>query len=158
MANKLIIKGSVEAQIETAETVDSASYSIYSVDKNVGSNGGSFETTYADAKATKITGVALTNSGTPLVISTDAAFEGTPTKVGAAPSTVKAFFVRYDSTLGTVATVTASVGSTDHAILSVGEATVIPLASVAIAECKLEASAYGDDAHEASVTVILIGD
>ena len=158
MANKLIIRGSVEAQIETAETVDTKDYSVYSVDQQVGSNGGSFETTYTDAKARKYTGVALTNSGTPLVISTDAAFEGTSTKAGAAPSTVKAFFVSYDSTVGTVATVTVSVGSTDHAVLAVGESTVIPLAGVAIAECKLEASAYSDGSHEASVTAILIGD
>ena len=80
------------------------------------------------------------------------------TATGSVPTHVKSFYVKYDSTLGTVATITVTVGSQVHAILSVGESTVIPIAnSFGVAGCKIHASAYSDGVHEATVTVVLIG-
>ena len=44
------------------------------------------------------------------------------------------------------------------ATLAVGEAVCIPLVGGALASCKIHAAAYTNGTHEATVTVILIGD
>ena len=160
MANKLIIRNNLEPQIETAETItNSGTYTHFSIEKAVGSNGGSYETTFTDEKAIKYVGVVDVTSAAALTDG-QVAFEGTATTSGTEPSAsgVKAFYVRYDSTLGTVASVSVTFGSQVHATLSVGESVCIPLVSGALSSCKIHASAYSNGVNEATVTVVLIGD
>tara|TARA_R100000808_G_scaffold22617_1_gene49294 strand:+ start:888 stop:1373 length:486 start_codon:yes stop_codon:yes gene_type:complete len=161
MANKLIMKCSVEPQIDASETVDSKAYQSYHVDQ-VGSHGGTIETSYTDAKAIKYVGVIdkKTSDGATALTDGALAFEGTATTTGTEPGAngVKAFYVKYDSTLGTVASVTVTYEDNTHAVLSVGEACLVPLSGGALAECKIHASDYVDGTNEATVTVVLIGD
>ena len=158
MANKLIIKNSLQPQIDASDTVDSVAYQTYHID-NVGSASGSYETTYTDAKAIKYVGVVDQTSAAALTDG-QVAFEGTATTTGTEPgaSGVKAFYVRYDSTLGTSASVTVTFGSQVMATLAVGEAVCIPLVGGALASCKIHTVAFSNGVHEATVTVILIGD
>jgi len=159
MANKLIIRNNLEPQIDTSETVDGKTYTHFGIEQNTGNNGGSYETSFTDSKAIKYVGVVNVTSAAALTDG-QVAFEGTATTTGTEPSSggVKAFYVRYDSTLGTVASVSVTFGSQVHATLSVGESVCIPLVSGALSSCKIHASAYSDGVHEATVTVVLIGD
>ena len=159
MANKLIIRNNLEPQIDTSETVDGKTYTHFGIEQNTGSQGGSYETTFTDSKAIKYVGVVDVTSAAALTDG-QVAFEGTATTTGTEPSSsgVKAFYVSYDSTLGTVADVRVTFGSQVHAILSVGESVCIPLVSGALSSCKIHASAFSDGVHEATVTVVLIGD
>ena len=156
MSNKLIIKNSVEPQIHTTETVDGKTYTKYSIEKNVNKNGGTFETTFTDAKATKMVGVINVTSYTALATNT-AAFDGTATTSGAAPSTVKAFYVKYDSVVGTVNNIIVRINSQDMAHLTLGESVCIPVHNLAIANCKIKATSYDAD-NNATATIVLIGD
>ena len=153
MANKLIIRNNLEPQIDTSETVDGKTYTHFGIEQNTGSQGGSYETTFTDSKAIKYVGVVDVTSAAALTDG-QVAFEGT----APGSSGVKAFYVSYDSTLGTVADVRVTFGSQVHAILSVGESVCIPLVSGALSSCKIHASAFSDGVHEATVTVVLIGD
>jgi hypothetical protein len=159
MANKLIIRNNLEPQIDTSETVDGKTYTHFGIEQNTGSQGGSYETTFTDSKAIKYVGVVDQTSAAALTDG-QVAFEGTATTTGTEPSSsgVKAFYVRYDSTLGTVASVSVTFGSQVHATLSVGESVCIPLVSGALSSCKIHASAFDNGTHEATVTVVLIGD
>ena len=159
MANKLIIRNNLEPQIDTSETVDGKTYTHFGIEQNTGNNGGSYETSFTDSKAIKYVGVVDVTSAAALTDG-QVAFEGTATTTGTEPSSsgVKAFYVRYDSTLGTVASVSVTFGSQVHATLSVGEYVCITLVSGARSSCKIHASAYSDGVHEATVTVVLIGD
>ena len=159
MANKLIIRNNLEPQIDTSETVDGKTYTHFGIEQNTGNNGGSYETSFTDSKAIKYVGVVDQTSAAALTDG-QVAFEGTATTTGTEPgsSGVKAFYVRYDSTLGTVASVSVTFGSQVHATLSVGESVCIPLVSGALSSCKIHASAYSDGTNEATVTVVLIGD
>lgn len=156
MSNKLIIKNSVEPQIHTTETVDGKTYTKYSIEKNVNKNGGTFETTFTDAKARKMVGVINVTSYTALDTNT-AAFDGTATTSGAAPSTVKAFYVKYDSVVGTVNNIIVRINSQDMAHLTLGESVCIPVHNLAIANCKIKATSYDAD-NNATATIVLIGD
>ena len=158
MANKLIIRNHLEPQIEAQEDVGSDTYTSYQIEVNTGSNGGSYETTFTNEKAIKYVGVV---SGTTTGgVAVGSAFEGGVTTTGAAPgaSGVKAFYVKYDSVLGTVADIRVFVGSQHMATLTEGESVCIPLVGGALTDCKIEASAYSDGVHEATSTVVLIGD
>jgi hypothetical protein len=159
MANKLIIRNQLEPQIETAETIiNSGTYTHFEIEKAVGSNGGSYETTFTDSKAIKYVGVVsgTTEGG----VAVGSAFEGGVTTTGAAPGAtgVKAFYVKYDSVLGTVNNIKVFVGSQQMATLTEGESVCIPLVTGALAGCKIEADDYLDGTTEASATVVLIGD
>lgn len=157
MANKLIINCSLEPQIETTETVDSKVYTTYSIEQNVGSNGGSYGTsatstsTFTDAKAIKYTG---TIDGTT---STAVASAGTWTTTGSAPTNAKAFYVRFDSELGSPGQVWVYTQTTVHAKLNVGEAVCIPYESMAVSNCKIKSTSYDAGVDVASATVVLIG-
>ena len=142
MANKLIIRNNLEPQIDTSETVDGKTYTHFGIEQNTGNNGGSYETSFTDSKAIKYVGVVDQTSAAALT-GGQVAFEGTATTTGTEPSSsgVKAFYVRYDSTLGTVASVSVTFGSQVHATLSVGESVCIPLVSGALSSCKIHASA-----------------
>ena len=161
MANKLFMRFSVEPQIDVPETVDSVTYQSYHID-NVGSHGGSLETTYTDAKAIKYVGVVdkKTSDGATALTDGELAFEGTATTTGTEPGAngVKAFYVRFDSKLGTVTSVTVTYEDNVHAVLAVGEACLVPLNGGALASCKIHASHFTNGTAEATVTVVLIGD
>lgn len=156
--NKLFMRFSVEPHIDVPETVDSVTYQSYHMD-NVGSHGGSLETTYTDAKAIKYVGVVDQTSAAALTDG-EVAFEGTATTTGTEPGAngVKAFYVKFDSKLGTVTSVTVTYEDNVHAVLAVGEACLVPLNGGALAECKIHASHYTNGTAEATVTVVLIGD
>jgi len=161
MANKLIIKNSLQPQIEVSETVANNGNTVYTdfqIDAKVGSASGSYETTYENDHAIKYVGVVDQTSPAALTDG-QVAFEGTATTTGAEPSAsgVKAFYVRYDSTLGTVASITVTYGSQAMATLSVGESVCIPLVGGALASCKINAADFSNGLNEATATVILIG-
>jgi len=159
MANKLIIRNSLEPQQEVIDTAGGKTYTNFQTEQNTGNQGGTYESTFTDAKAIKYVGVVDQTSAAAL---TDGAvaFDGTATTTGVEPTEangVKAFYVKYDSVLGTVASVTVTFGSQAMATLSVGESVCIPLVAGAVASCKVHASAYSTD-NKATVTVVLIGD
>jgi hypothetical protein len=158
MANKLIIRNSLEPQQEVIDTAGGKTYTNFQTEQNTGNQGGTYESTFTDAKAIKYVGVVDVTTATTLENATSA-FDGTATTTGAVPSSsaVKAFYVKYDSTLGTVASVSVTFGSQVMATLSVGESVCIPLVSGPLASCKVHASAHSTD-NKATVTVVLLGD
>jgi len=164
MANKLIIKNSLQAHIDASEIVTNngnTTYTTFHVDAKVGSASGSYESTYTDDKAIKYVGVAnITTNGGAALTDNAVAFEGNATTSGSEPSAngVKAFYVKFDSVLGTVNWVKVFHGSVEHAQLALGESVCIPLVGGTLANCKIEVDAYSDNVNEATVTVILIGD
>ena len=157
MANKLIVRSSVEPQYEVSETHSGKTYTSFKMDQIGGRLSSTMEDSFTNEKIYKLVGVVDQTSAAAVNDAT-AAFEGTATATGSVPTTVNAFYVKYDSTLGTVATVTVTVGSQAHVVLSVGESVVVPIADIAVANCKIHASAYNDNTNEATVTVVLIGD
>ena len=77
---------------------------------------------------------------------------------GSIPTTAHVVAVEYVKTLGTVASVTVTINSEIHAVLTLGESIVIPLsAGEAVANVKIHASAYSDGANEATVNVMMAG-
>jgi len=84
--------------------------------------------------------------------------EGNTAPVGNIPATAHVVCVEYVKTLGTVASVTVQINSEIHALLTLGEAIVIPLhAGEAVANIEVFASAYSDGVHEATVNVMVAG-
>ena len=77
---------------------------------------------------------------------------------GTLPTTAHIVAVEYVSTLGTVASVSVTINSEIHAVLTQGESVVIPLsAGEAVANVKVHASAYTNGTHEATVNVMMAG-
>jgi len=159
MANKLIVRSSVEPQYEVSESHSGKTYTSFKMDQIGGRLSSTMEDTFTNEKIYKLVGV-VDVTGAGAVNNATTAFNGTATATGSVPTHVKSFYVKYDSALGSTATVTVTVGSQVHAILSVGESVVIPLAaSFAVAGCKIHTSeAYAAGTEETSVTVVLIGD
>tara|TARA_R100000742_G_C4275000_1_gene95225 strand:- start:43 stop:561 length:519 start_codon:yes stop_codon:yes gene_type:complete len=84
--------------------------------------------------------------------------EGNTAPVGNIPATAHVVCVEYVKTLGTVASVTVQINSEIHALLTLGEAIVIPLhAGEAVANIEVFASAYNDGVNEATVNVMMAG-
>ena len=184
MANNIKISSSLEAIVNDSKTVGSQSYTIKSIDKNVGSLGGSYTQTYGESDAVKYSGVADTTAFTAVA----SAFESATT-VGTAPAQVKAIAMSHDSEIGSAGTVDIEITQTgDHttvanptdsggavtltggtttlkivvARLLVGESCVIPLSDtdgsgLPVANVKIKDAGYVDDTKESTVTVILIG-
>ena len=159
MANKLIMRCSLEPQIDASETVDSVAYQNYHID-NVGSHGGSITTTYTDAKAIKYVGEVDVTAAAALTDG-QVAFNGTATTSGTEPGAngVKAFYVKLDSVLGNAANVTVTYEDNIHAVLTVGESCLIPYTVGTLADCKIHTNtAWVASTHVATVTVVLVGD
>ena len=164
MANVLNISSSLEPVVDTTGAdIGSQTYTESAVDKNVGSLGGLYKSlpAYDAAKAIKWSGVLADNNTAGGVAIAAAAFEGTPS-TGIAPTKAQVLAVKYESTLGPCDKVWVFIDAQCHARLKVGEAVVIPIsgsddAGIAIANCKLQADAYVDGTHEATVTAIMIG-
>ena len=156
--NKLIVRTSVEPQYYINETHSGKTYSSFKMDQIGGRLSSTMEDTFTNEKIYKLVGV-VDVTGAAVVNDATTAFAGTATATGSVPTHVKSFYVKYDSTLGSTTTVTVTVGSTPHAVLSVGESVVVPIHDIAVANCKIHASvAYDDGVEETSVTVVLIGD
>ena len=188
MANNIKISSSLEAIVNDSKTVGSQSYTIKSIDKNVGSLGGSYTQTYEATASEKHTGVLANTAFT--VVTT--AVEGSP--VGTAPDQVKAIAMSHDSEIGSAGTVdieitvtgTVSITAGEYnagagadatggpsdvteslpvvlARLLVGESCVTPLSDtdgsgLPVANVKIKDAGYVDNVKESTVTVILIGD
>lgn len=158
MANKLIVRTSVEPQYEVSETHSGKTYTSFKMDQIGGRLSSTMEDSFGDQKIYKLVGVVDVTAAA-VVNDATTAFDGTATATGSVPTTVNTFYVKYDSALGSTATVTVTVGSQAHAVLSVGESVVVPIADIAVANCKIHTSvAYDDGVEETSVTVVLIGD
>ena len=162
MANQIRIRTSCEIVQDNDVTVQGIAYSHKSLDGNADSRtwGGSYNiaTEPADDKIgywkNKVIDVTSADG-----LENGDAFEGNVGVTdGAIPSTVHVIAVEYVSTLGTVASVSVTIGSEVHAVLLQGESVVIPLAAgEAVANVKVHASAYSDGVHEATVNVLLAG-
>ena len=77
---------------------------------------------------------------------------------GSIPTTAHVVAVEYKSTLGTVASVSVTINSEIHAVLTKGESVVIPLsAGEAVANVKVHASGYTNGTHEATGNVMMAG-
>tara|TARA_R110002020_G_scaffold371392_1_gene583015 strand:+ start:101 stop:598 length:498 start_codon:yes stop_codon:yes gene_type:complete len=84
--------------------------------------------------------------------------EASATTDGTIPTTAHVVAVEYVKTLGTVASVSVTISSEVHAVLTLGESVVIPLSSgEAVANVKIHASAYSDGTNEATVNVMMAG-
>ena len=159
MANNIKISSSLEAIVNDSKTVGSQSYTIKSIDKNVGSLGGSYTQTYGESDAVKYSGVADTTAFTAVA----SAFESATT-VGTAPAQVKAIAMSHDSEIGSAVTLTGGTTTLKIVVarLLVGESCVIPLSDtdgsgLPVANVKIKDAGYVDDTKESTVTVILIG-
>ena len=83
--------------------------------------------------------------------------EGNVAPVGNIPATAHVLVVEYVKELGT-ATVTVQINSEVHALLTGGDAVVIPLhAGEAVANIEIFSAEYSDDTHEATVNVMIAG-
>ena len=83
--------------------------------------------------------------------------EGNVAPVGNIPATAHVLAVEYVKELGT-ATVTVQINSEVHALLTGGDAVVIPLhAGEAVANIEIFSAEYSNDVHEATVNVMIAG-
>jgi len=84
--------------------------------------------------------------------------EASDVSSGQIPTTAHVVAVEYIGTLGTVASISVTINSEIHAVLTLGEAVVIPLsAGEAVANVKVHASAYSNGTHEGTVNVMIAG-
>jgi len=84
--------------------------------------------------------------------------ESNTAPVGTIATTAHVVAVEYVATLGTVASVSVTVSGDLFALLTLGEAVVIPMhMGEAVADIEIFASAYSDGVHEATVNVMMAG-
>jgi hypothetical protein len=164
MANQIRIHTSCEVVHDVGDSAGAQqgiTYSSKLLDGNADSRtwGGSYNiaTAYTDAdvcywknavvSATSADG--LDNSGWT---------EASDVTDGSIPTTAHVVALEYVSTLGTVASVSLTINSEIHAVLTKGESVVIPLsAGEAVANIKVHASAYSNGTNEATVNVMMAG-
>ena len=157
MANAVIVSNSVEPQIETTETVDGKVYTHKSIEKNVGSGGGSYSQAFTDAKCVKYVGDVTVGSSSTAIASASSGW----TVSGTAPTNASAFYVKFDSKVGTTGQVWVHSSTLVHAKLEVGESVTIPYFAGAqgVANLKIKTTnAYSAGTTVATVTAIVIGD
>jgi len=163
MANQIRIKTSVEVVNDNSVSGEEGqNYSHEALDKNADSRawGGSYNiaTAYTNADVCYWKNVVVdVTSGDGL--ENGDPFEGNVAVTdGTIPTTAHVVAVEYVSTLGTVASVSVTINSEVHAVLTQGESVVIPLAAgEAVANVKIHASAYSDGVNEATVNVMMAG-
>ena len=157
MANQIRIKTSVEI-VKDNSVVDSGSsagdYTVESIDAHANDRkwGGKYTVAqaYANNKVCSWNGVVVSATSADGLNNSD--WTEATTLRGNIPDNVYVIAVEYVETLGTVASVSVTIGSEVHAILTKGESVVIPLAAgEAVANVKVHASAYSDGVHEATV-------
>ena len=161
MANQIRIHTSCEVVQDNDATVQGISYTHKILDGNSDSRtwGGSYNiaTAYTDADVCYWKNVVV--SATSADGLGDSGWtEASDVTDGSIPTTAHVVAVEYKSTLGTVASVSVTINSEIHAVLTKGESVVIPLsAGEAVANVKVHASAYTNGTHEATVNVMMAG-
>ena len=161
MANQIRIHTSCEIVQDNDVTVAGISYTHKELDGNSDyrSWGGNYNiaTAYTDADVCYWKGVVV--SATSADGLNDSGWtEASAVSDGTIPTTAHVVAVEYIGTLGTVASVSVTINSEIHAVLTLGESIVIPLsAGEAVANVKVHASAYSNGSHEGTVNVMLAG-
>jgi|TARA_R100000315_G_C5232826_1_gene143868 hypothetical protein len=161
MANQIRIHTSCEIVQDNDVTVEGIAYSHKILDGNADGRswGGNYNiaTAYTDADVCYWKNVVV--SATSADGLNDSGWtEASAVSDGTLPTTAHVVAVEYVSTLGTVASVSVTINSEIHAVLTQGEAVVIPLsAGEAVANVKVHASAYTNGTHEATVNVMMAG-
>ena len=161
MANQIRIHTSCEVVQDNDVTVEGIAYVHKILDGNADGRswGGDYNiaTAYTDADVCYWKNVVV--SATSADGLNDSAWtEASAVSDGTLPTTAHVVAVEYVSTLGTVASVSVTINSEIHAVLTQGEAVVIPLsAGEAVANVKVHASAYTNGTHEATVNVMMAG-
>ena len=161
MANQIRVHTSCEVVQDNDATVEGITYSHKILDGNADSRswGGNYNiaTAYTDADVCYWKGVVV--SATSADGLDDSGWtEASAVSDGTLPTTAHVVAVEYVSTLGTVASVSVTINSEIHAVLTQGESVVIPLsAGEAVANVKVHASAYTNGTHEATVNVMMAG-
>jgi len=148
MANEIRIKTSVEVIQDNTETVESIVYTQKSLDGNSGSRswGGSYSLSQApaDDKICYWTN-AVIDSNTIDYLNNSAWTESADVTGGGIPTTAHVVAVEYVKTLGTVASVAVTLAGEVIALLTLGEAVVIPWHDGELtSSIGLTASAYSD--------------
>ena len=161
MANQIRIHTSCEIVQDNDVTVEGIAYSHKILDGNADGRswGGNYNiaTAYTDADVCYWKNVVV--SATSADGLNDSGWtEASAVSDGTLPTTAHVVAVEYVSTLETVASVSVTINSEIHAVLTQGEAVVIPLsAGEAVANVKVHASAYTNGTHEATVNVMMAG-
>ncbi len=161
MANQIRIHTSCEIVQDNDVTVEGIAYSHKILDGNADGRswGGNYNiaTAYTDADVCYWKNVVV--SATSADGLNDSGWtEASAGSDGTLPTPAHVVAVEYVSTLGTVASVSVTINSEIHAVLTQGEAVVIPLsAGEAVANVKVHASAYTNGTHEATVNVMMAG-
>ena len=161
MVNQIRIHTSCEIVQDNDVTVEGIAYSHKILDGNADGRswGGNYNiaTAYTDADVCYWKNVVV--SATSADGLNDSGWtEASAVSDGTLPTTAHVVAVEYVSTLGTVASVSVTINSEIHAVLTQGEAVVIPLsAGEAVANVKVHASAYTNGTHEATVNVMMAG-
>ena len=168
MANEIRIRTSVECINDndvTNEGTAAGDYTHRALDAHAASRswGGSYQvlpaagTAYADTDICSWSGVVVDITSPGNGLGDSVWNEGNVAPVGTIPATVHVLAVEYVKELGT-ATVTVQINSEVHALLTGGDAVVIPLyAGEAVANIEIFSAEYSDDAHEATVNVMIAG-
>ena len=161
MANQIRVHTSCEIVQDNDVTVEGIAYSHKVLDGNSDGRswGGNYNiaTAYTDADVCYWKNVVVSATSAD-GLNDHAWTEASATTDGVLPTTAHVVAVEYVSTLGTVASVSVTINSEIHAVLTQGEAVVIPLsAGEAVANVKVHASAYTNGTHEATVNVMMAG-
>ena len=161
MANQIRINTSVDVVQDNDVTVEGISYSHKVLDGNADSRtwGGSYNiaTAYTDADVCYWKNVVVSATSADGLNDSGWTEAGGPTD-GTIPATAHVVCVEYVSTLGTVASVSVTINSEVHAVLTKGESVVIPLAAGEDpANVRVHASAYSNGTNEATINAMLAG-
>ena len=168
MANEIRIRTSVECINDndvTNEGTAAGDYTHRALDAHAASRswGGSYQvlpaagTAYADTDICSWSGVVVDITSPGNGLGDSVWNEGNVAPVGTIPATVHVLAVEYVKELGT-ATVTVQINSEVHALLTGGDAVVIPLhAGEAVANIEIFSAEYSNDVHEATVNVMIAG-
>ena len=162
MANQIRIHTSCEIVQDNDVTVEGIAYTHKTLDGNADSRswGGSYNiaTAYADDKVGYWKGVVVSATGVD-GINDSGWTEASALTDGAIPSTAHVVAVEYvEQSIGAASTVTVQINSEVHALLTPGEAIVIPLsAGESPANIEIFDANYGNGTREAKVNVMIAG-
>ena len=161
MANQIRIHTSCEIVQDNDVTVEGIAYTHKVLDGNADSRswGGNYNiaTAYTDNDVCYWKNVVVSATGAD-GIDDSGWTEASDVTDGTIPATAHVVAVEYVATLGTVASITVQINSEVHALLTLGEAIVIPLsAGESPANIEIFASAYSNGVHEGTVNVMIAG-
>ena len=162
MANQIRIHTACEIVQDNDATVEGISYTHKVLDGNADSRswGGNYNiaTAYADDKVGYWKGVVVSATAAD-GIGDSGWTEASGLTDGAIPSTAHVVAVEYvEQSIGAASTVTVQINSEVHALLTPGEAIVIPLsAGESPANIEIFDANYGNGTREAKVNVMIAG-